>query len=58
MDNIYSYCCKCERETLHSPIEDDEIFEFGLECLICNMVWEADKETALEFINNENPTKN
>ena len=42
MENELIYCCKCERETTHREVTDDEIFEFGLECLVCNTVWEAE----------------
>lgn len=37
----YLYCCKCERETPHREVEDDPYFDRGLECLVCNIVWEA-----------------
>lgn len=40
---IISYCCVCERETSHREVYDDEVFEFGLECLVCHIVWEAEK---------------
>lgn len=36
------YCPHCERETSHI-IVDDDIFEFAVECLICNTVWESDE---------------
>lgn len=38
---INEYCPKCERETKHEIIDDDELFECGLLCLVCRMVWEA-----------------
>lgn len=37
------YCCVCEDETAHIQVDDDEYFEFGLQCMKCGTIWEADK---------------
>lgn len=38
------YCCVCEKETEHKEVID-EVFIFGLECLVCHTVWEAEVES-------------
>ena len=42
-DFFESYCPKCEGNTTHRWVEDDEMFEFAAECMNCNMVWEMEK---------------
>jgi len=38
------YCCVCERMTTHR-VNDDDVFEHGLECMNCQTVWEAEPES-------------
>lgn len=34
------YCCVCKADTPHIR-KDGLIFDYGLECLVCNILWEA-----------------
>jgi hypothetical protein len=46
------YCCVCHSKTLHRLVLDDEIFDVGLECMVCHTVWEASFE-AVEVVEIE-----
>jgi transcription elongation factor Elf1 len=39
------YCPNCNENTLHRVIEDDEIFEYAMQCLICDVVFQCNPPT-------------